>query len=208
MSDDMDTIDKLRIPTANIRRTTNLAAANANIFGMAFSIFMLSAPLMGWFDFESPTLGIVAAFGGLCEYAIGIYDWYEQRSVQSFIDFVFGILNFVVFYSVELGKYDIEVPYEGRTYAQGIFVVLLLIAFLALLVAVKDKGILYVVYTFLLGFGCIFLMVWEFGEKKWARKTSGYFFFVGSVFIWLTGLGNLLNSSFNTNMFAPVLPRL
>ena len=87
----MREIDNIRFPIINIRRTSNLAVAPANTFGMAMGLFMLSLPLTGWCDFRSPTLAIALVFGGLCEYIIGIYDWYQGKTVLCFIDFIFGL---------------------------------------------------------------------------------------------------------------------
>ena len=39
-------INSIRFPLINIRRTSNLAVAPINTFGLAIGLFMLAAPLM------------------------------------------------------------------------------------------------------------------------------------------------------------------
>ena len=89
-------LDSLRFPVFNYKRHSNLAVTPANLFAMAFGLYMIAAPMMGWIDFNSPTLGSALCFGGICEYLIGFYNWYEGRAIQSFIDFVFGLLHLLV----------------------------------------------------------------------------------------------------------------
>ena len=108
-------------PTFNIKRTANLAIAPVNYFGMAFGLFMLAAPMMGWISYRSPTLGAILCFGGICEYIFGILNWYEYRTIQSFIDFVFAFLHLTIFYTTDLGMYQIPVPIYYHTYMQGTF---------------------------------------------------------------------------------------
>ena len=95
-------LDSLRFPVFNYKRHSNLAITPANLFAMAFGLYMIAAPMMGWIDFNSPTLGSALCFGGICEYLIGFYNWYEGRGIQSFIDFVFGLLHLTIYFTFEL----------------------------------------------------------------------------------------------------------
>ena len=105
-------------------------------------LFMLSLPLTGWCDFRSPTLATALVFGGLCEYIIGIYDWYQGKTVLCFIDFIFGLLHLLIYYSFRLCEYEMQPIDENfESYLYGTFFTLYLVALLALVVACKDKGI-------------------------------------------------------------------
>ena len=64
-------LDTLRFPVFNYKRQPNFAITPANLFAMAFGIYMIAAPMMGWIDYNSPTLGSVLCFGGICEYLCG-----------------------------------------------------------------------------------------------------------------------------------------
>ena len=163
-----------------------------NFFALAMGLFMVSAPMMGWIDYESPTLGTAYMFGGFCQYLIGFYDFYSGRTLISFMDFIFALLHFTFYYTADLGKYDIAIPYEYITYMQGVFYCLWLALLVVLVLGFKNQGIMHRIYVFLLALGCIFLIVWEFSGKTWSRKTAGYIIFVASILIWYTGLARLI----------------
>lgn len=200
-------LDKMRFPISHIRRTSKLARAPANIFGMAFGLFMLAAPLMDWIGFESPTLGACFAFAGICEYIIGIFNWYEGRTVQSFVDFVFGFLHLTIFYTVELGKYSIEIP-RLNSYMQGTFYCLWFVMILMVILAAKDRGFMYLLNGLLLALGTLFIIIWEFSGRKWQRQLAGYFIFFASILLWLTGFFRVINAAFRDRIIPCIDPAL
>ena len=201
-------LDSLQFHPFNYRRACTFALTPANIFGMAFGLFMLSCPMMGWIDYNSPTLGSMLCFGGVCEYLCGFYNWHEGRGVQSFIDFVYGLLFLTIYYTTELGKYSIPIPYEYHTYMQGVFYILWLTMLIVLVMVAYTRGIMYLFNFLLLFFGCLFALVWHFCKDTWARKTSGYFIFIASIFLWLTGLFHLLNGVLRRHAIPCVEPKL
>ena len=201
-------LDGLVFPDFNIKRTANLAIAPANYFGMAFGLFMIAAPMMSWIDYRSPTLGAALCFGGICEYIFGFLNWYQHRTIQSFIDFVFGLLHLTVFYTTDLGMYQIPVPIEYHTYMQGVFYIFWFVMLLIVMVSLKDRGILYMVNIFLLAIGTIFVMVWEFSKKTWARKLAGYIIFITCILIWIAALCKLINEMMRGPIVPFVIPRI
>ena len=210
-------IEKIRFPIINIRRTSNLAVAPANTFGMAMGLFMLSLPLTGWCDFRSPTLATALVFGGLCEYIIGIYDWYQGKTVLCFIDFIFGLLHLLIYYSFRLCEYEIKPVDENfESYLYGTFFTLYLVVLVALAVACKDKGLIHLVNLFLLIISDIMIMVWQYrfkkdgGKKRLVRvkKAAGYFIFFSSISLWLTGVGKLINDIFQSDIIPLIRPDL
>ena len=208
-------IDSIRFPIINVRRTSNLAVAPVNTFGMAMGLFMLSLPLTGWCDFRSPTLATALMFGGLCEYIIGIYDWYQGKTVLCFIDFIFGLLHLLIYYSFRLCEYEIApVKEDFKSSLNGTFFTLYLVVLLALIIACKGKGILHLVNLGLLILTDIFIMVWQFllREKKDAvsriKQTAGYLLFLSSLSIWFTGVGKLINDIFQRDVIPMIKPDL
>ena len=208
-------IDSIRFPIINVRRTSNLAVAPVNTFGMAMGLFMLSLPLTGWCDFRSPTLATALMFGGLCEYIIGIYDWYQGKTVLCFIDFIFGLLHLLIYYSFRLCEYEIApVKEDFKSSLNGTFFTLYLVVLLALIIACKGKGILHLVNLGLLILTDIFIMVWQFllREKKDAvsriKQTAGYLLFLSSISIWFTGVGKLINDIFQRDVIPMIKPDL
>ena len=202
----LNEINRVPFPIITYREKLNLGLSVVNFFGMAMGLFMFAAPMMGWIDYESPTLGTAYMFGGFCEYLIGFYDWYQGRSMLSFIDFIFGLLHFTYYYTADLGKYEIFVPYEYHTYMQGVFYCLWLAMLLVVLLSTKNAGCIHLIYMFILALGTIFLIVWEFSKKTWARKTAGYIIFVASIFIWYAGLARLITNVYATDCMPLISP--
>jgi succinate-acetate transporter protein len=202
----LNELNRVPFPTINYRQKLNLGLSTVNFFALAMGLYMLTAPMMGWIDYQSPTLGTAYMFGGFCQYLIGFYDWYQGRTMLSFVDFVFGLLHLTYYYTADLGKYSIWVPNEYHTYMQGVFYCLWFAMLLVLLISVKDKGCIYSIYVFLLGLGCVFLIIWEFSKKTWARKAAGYIIFIASIFIWYAGLARLMNFVYSIDSFPLVSP--
>ena len=207
-ADNLVILDGLVFPDFNIKRTANLAVAPANYFGLAFGLFMIAAPMMGWIDYRSPTLGAALCFGGICEYIFGILNWYQRRTIQSFIDFVFGLLHLAVFYTTDLGMYQIPVPIFYHTYMQGVFYIIWFVMLLIVMISLRDRGLLYMINIFLLIFATIFVIVWEFSKRTWARKFAGYLIFFASILIWLTALLKLINEMMRGPVVPFVVPRI
>ena len=187
-------LDKIPFPTINYRQNLNMGLSTVNFFAWAMGLYMMSAPMMGWIDYETPTLGTAYMFGGICNYLIGFYDWYQGRTMISFIDFVYGLLHLVYYYTADLGKYGIWVPSEYYTYMQGVFYCLWLAMLLVVLVSLGNRGYIYKCIIFLLALGTIFLLIWEFAQKTWPRKTAGYIIFIASIYIWYAGLARLISN--------------
>jgi succinate-acetate transporter protein len=202
----LNELNRIPFPTINYRQKLHLGLSTVNFFALAMGLYMLSAPMMGWIDYQSPTLGTAYMFGGFCQYLIGFYDWYQGRTMLSFVDFVFGLLHLTYYYTADLGKYSIWVPNEYHTYMQGVFYCLWFAMLLVLLISLKDRGCIYLIYVFLLALGCIFLIIWEFSKRTWARKVAGYIIFIASIFIWYAGLARLMNYVYSIDSFPLVNP--
>ena len=213
----MREIDNIRFPIINIRRTSNLAVAPVNTFALAMGLFMLSLPLTGWCDFRSPTLATALVFGGLCEYIIGIYDWYQGKTVLCFIDFIFGLLHLLIYYSFRLCEYELtRVSEKFESYLIGTFFTLYLVILLGLILACKDKGLIHLVNLGLLIVADVLVITWQYCHKKysdWARlkrtkNAAGYFLFFSSLSIWFTGVGKLINDIFQKELIPTIQPDL
>jgi len=202
----LNELNRVPFPTINYRQKLNLGLSTVNFFALAMGLYMLTAPMMGWIDYESPTLGTAYMFGGFCQYLIGFYDWYQGRTMLSFVDFIFGLLHLTYYYTADLGKYSIWVPNEYHTYMQGVFYCLWFAMLLVLIISLKDKGCIYTIYVFLLALGTVFLIIWEFSKRTWARKAAGYIIFIASIFIWYAGLARLMNYVYSIDSFPLVSP--
>ena len=205
---EINTINNLKFPMVNIRRTSNLAVAPINTFSLAIMLFMFAAPLMHWCSLKSPTFGVSLACGGVCLYIMGIYNWYQNKNILCFIDFMFSFLNLLICYFVRTveDKSEENLVSIFENYMIATFFVLILVALAALAVASKKKGLIHLVYLGLLILSDVFIIVWiyrfEKGDKhlKRLRKVAGYFMFVASLALWYTGVGRFINEIFHTNM--------
>ena len=186
-------IDSLRFPVFNYKRQPNLALTPVNLFALAFGLYMITAPMMSWIDYNSPSLATALCFAGICEYLIGFYNWYDGRALQSFMDFIFGLLFLTIYFTTELGKYNLDIPYNYYTYMQGTFYCLWVAMLLALILSLFGRGFMYIINAFLLALGFIFVLVWHFSKKTWSRKTAGYILFVAACLIFITGFLHLIN---------------
>ena len=205
---EINTINNLKFPMVNIRRTSNLAVAPINTFSLAIMLFMFAAPLMHWCSLKSPTFGVSLACGGVCLYIMGIYNWYQNKNILCFIDFMFSFLNLLICYFVRTveDKSEEKLVAIFENYMIATFFVLILVALAALAVASKKKGLIHLVYLGLLILSDVFIIVWiyrfEKGDKhlKRLRKVAGYFMFIASLALWYTGVGRFINEIFHTNM--------
>jgi succinate-acetate transporter protein len=192
----LNELDRIAFPTINYRSKINFGLSVVNFFGMAMGLFMMAAPMMGWIGYESPSLGTAYMYGGFCEYLIGFYDWFQGRTMLSFIDFIFGLLHWTFYYTADLGKYSIWVPDEYYTYMQGVFYCLWFVMLLVVIVSLRGRGCIYLFYMFCLALATVFMIVWEFSQRTWPRKAAGYILFIASIFIWYAGLGRLISNVF------------
>ena len=202
-------INNIRFPLINIRRTSNLAVAPINTFSLAIGLFMIAAPLMQWCEFRSPTIGVAFTCGGICQYIIGIYNWYQNEAILSFIDFSFSFLFFLICYIQYFLDVD-KILLDLQNYIIGTFFILHLVSLLALAFACKNsknKGMIHLIYLGLLIFADIFIIVWEFRFKhnggnviKRLKKVTGYFLFFASVALWYSGVGKFINEIFQKKM--------
>ena len=202
----LNELNRVPFPTINYRQKLNLGLSTVNFFALAMGLYMLTAPMMGWIDYQSPTLGTAYMFGGFCQYLIGFYDWYQGRSMLSFIDFIFGLLHFVWYYTADLGKYSLWVPNEYHTYMQGVFYILWFALLIFVIISLKDRGCIHILYMFLLALALIFIVVWEFSKRTWPRKVAGYLIFVASILIWYAGLGRLVTNVYSNDCFPLLTP--
>ena len=66
-------LDNLQFPVFNYKRHPNLALTPTNYFALAFGLYMITAPMMNWIDYNSPSLASALCFAGICEYLMGLY---------------------------------------------------------------------------------------------------------------------------------------
>lgn len=218
MLETQNDINNIKFPMVNIVRTSNLAVAPINTFCLAIGLFMFAAPLMEWCQFRATTLSVSFACGGICLYIIGIYNWYEKKTVLCFFDFIFSFLNLLIcyfLYYVDQTKAGEDILKIFDNYMIATFFILYLVALIALGLASKNKGIIHLAYLGLLVLSDIFIIISIYRYKrnndkilKRLRKTAGYFLFSASLALWYSGVGKFINEMFEREMIPLVNPEL
>lgn len=209
--DDIDgriQLEKLKFPKINYVQKSTLAAPPLNLFAIALSLSMLAFAMMGWIDYESPTLGTLIGIGGLALYICGFYDWYQRNTMASFIDFVFAFLHLTIYFTAYLGKLGIYVPHQYYSYMQGTFYCIFLVGAIFIILGIKDKGPVHLLAFLVITIGIILVIIWEYSYRSWAKTIAGYFIFIGSIFLWICGLGKLLQKVFLLPSFPGISPIL
>ena len=77
---------------------------------------------------------------------------------------------------------------------QGVFYCLWFAILLFVIISLRGRGCMYIIYMFILALATVFMIIWEFSQNEWPRKAAGYCIFIATIFIWYTGLGRLMNS--------------
>ena len=80
---------------------------------------------------------------------------------------------------------------------QGVFYSLWFAILLFVIISLRGRGCMYLIYMFLLALASVFMIIWEFSQRTWPRKVAGYIIFVASIFIWYTGLARLMSSIYH-----------
>ena len=204
----LNILSGLKFPIINYRRLAYFGPSVVNFWAMAMGFFMISTPMMGWIPYESPSLSVSYWFAGACEYLIGFFDWYMGRTMLAFIDFIYGILFLTFYYTADLGKYQIYVPYFYHSYMQGVFYIIWFIVALFVILSLKERGVIYIFNMFLLALATVFVIVWEFSQRTWARKIAGYLLFFASICIWIAGLLRLLSVLYHSEAIPFAYPYL
>ncbi len=215
LKDNIYNYDNFPLPIINIKKISHSFISPINTFALAISLFMLSLPLLGWSDFRSPILSTSLLIGGICEYIMGIFNWYQGKTIIYFINFIFGLMNLLIYYSYEFAKYEIIVNENFESYLIGTFFVIYLVILLSLFYICKKKALIYKMNLGILIVSDIFIIAWQYiskneswYKKKDIKKVTGYFLFFASLTIWFNGIGNLWNEIFRSEFVPMMKPRL
>ena len=146
-------------------------------------------------DNSKQLLYFYLVFAGFAQIGFGIYDWFKGKTLTLLVNFLFGLLFiswFFKFYYIlnpEGGDVNEDEIYEGALYILWFT----LSAFL--IVAVKNKGILYSLDYLVIAVAFVFLFVDKYANQKWLQKAYGYSFLVSGCLFWITGLLRFINST-------------
>ena len=192
-----DTLEKIQSHVFHVKSENQLSDSIIDYFTMAIGLFMygiIHADIIVN-DNNKQLLYYYIAFAGFAQIGLGIYDWYKGKTLTLLVNFLFGFLFiswFFKFYYIinpEGGEVNEDELYEGALYILWFA----LSAFL--IVAVKNKGILYSLDYLVIAVAFVFLFVDKYANQKWLKKAYGYSFLVSGCLFWITGLLRFINST-------------
>ena len=137
---------------------------------------------------------------GIIQIILAIYDWYKGKSLTLFSNILFGLL-FISWYYKYKKILSTNQDHKDKKY-EGIIYILFVVITIAMLIASKNKGIMYPINYFVLVVAFAFMIVDKYVKKNnWCKQTFGYAFVVAGGLFWITGLMRLLNSQFLNKKF-------
>ena len=197
-----------KFPILKIKKSITFPTSSYSYFFISIGMFILGCGSTGWCNYGSNFINSVFLFLGICQYILGIYDWYQKNNILYFQNIIFGIwyISFFLNYIQINGLKRTKTIYSEM---QGVTDLLILIFVGTNIVLVKGRGILYTFDYFLLFICFAFLALCGYSNDYIIIiKIAGYIFFVTFVFFWFTGLSLVINDVFNKKIIGLVEPRI
>ena len=190
--------DQIKSQVFHVRLTNQLSDSILNYFTMSVGLFFYGYRFA---DIESKkeTKSLFYDFimiSGITQIILGIYDWYKRKSLTLLANILYGLL-FISWYFknhlLENKKKDEDD--EDKKYESIIYILFIVIT-LTMVIALKNKGVMYSINYLVMTVGFVFMVVDIFIKKDWAEKVFGYSFIVTAGLFWITGIMRILNNQF------------
>ena len=197
-----------KLPILKIQKSISFPTSSYSYFFISIGMFILGCGSTGWCTYGTNFINSVFLFLGICQYILGIYDWYQKNNILYMQNILFGIwyTSFFLNYIQINGLRRTNSIYSGM---QGVTDLLILLFVGTIIVLVKGKGILYTIDYFLLFLSFAFLALCGYSNDYIiVIKIGGYVYFVTFVFFWITGMSLVINDVFNNKIIGLVEPRL
>ena len=188
-------LQKIQNNLYHVKCKNQLSDSIINFFTMAIGFFMfgcMNAEILYSNETKYLFFGNLI-IAGIAQTILGIYEWYKGKSISILINFSFGLLFISWFFKYNLidqGEIVKDKSYEGTVYTIWFLLSLIII------VAVKNKGIIYSLNYIAVTAGFAFLFIDKFADQNLLKKIYGYIFIVAGGLFWITGLLRLVSSSF------------
>ena len=199
MKDQLD--NKITDQIFHIRLNNQLSDSILSYFSMSAGLCFygcLYADLDFAKDIESLVYEIIF-ISGIIQIILAIYDWYKGKSLTLFSNILFGLL-FISWYYKYKKILKKNSDYQDKKY-EGVIYILFTVIAITILIASKNKGIMYPINYLALVVAFAFMIVDKYVNRDWCKQTFGYSFVVSGGLFWITGLMRLLNSQFLNKRF-------
>ena len=186
----------------HIRLTNQLSDSILNYFSMSVGLFFYGCRYAK-LDFAKDTESLIYEIIFICgiiQIILSIYDWYKGKSLTLFSNITFGLL-FISWYYKYKKVLLLDPAHKDNKY-EGIIYILFAVITITMLIASKNRGIMYAINYLALLVAFAFMIVDKYAKKNsWTKQTFGYAFVVSGGLFWITGLMRLLNSQFLNRSF-------
>ena len=192
------TLEKIQNNVFHIQTQNQLSESIVNYFTIAVGLFMfgcIHADIIYSDGKKSFFYGNIIIVG-IAQIGLGIYDWYKGKSLTLLMNISLGFL-FVSWFFTDY--YDEE--RKDKEGSEGLIYILWALLGVAVIIGVKNKGILYSLDYLVLVVGFVFVCIDKYANQDWAKKTYGYIFIVGGALFWITGLLRFISNSFMDKAF-------
>ena len=185
----------------HVRLDNQLSDSILNYFSMLVALFFYVwcyAELTFAKNTESLIYEIIFICG-IVQIILAIYDWYKGKSLTLFTNILFGLL-FISWYYKYKKILKKNSDYQDKKY-EGVIYILFTVIAITILIASKNKGIMYPINYLALVVAFAFMIVDKYVNRDWCKQTFSYSFVVSGGLFWITGLMRLLNSQFLNKRF-------
>ena len=185
----------------HVRLDNQLSDSILNYFSMLVALFFYVwcyAELTFAKNTESLIYEIIFICG-IVQIILAIYDWYKGKSLTLFTNILFGLL-FISWYYKYKKILKKNSDYQDKKY-EGVIYILFTVIAITILIASKNKGIMYPINYLALVVSFAFMIVDKYVNRDWCKQTFSYSFVVSGGLFWITGLMRLLNSQFLNKRF-------
>ena len=197
-----------KLPLLKIQKYSVYPTAPYCYFFISIGFLILGCQATGWCKYGPTFINSAFLFLGICQYILGLYDWYQKYNLLSLQNIIFGIWYMSFF----LNTFEINGLKKSRNIfntVQGVVDLIMLFFISSLIIMVKGKGIAYSIDYFLLFFCYSFLALSGYSnEQITVIKIGGYIYFITFLFFWLTGISIIINDVFKNKIIKFVEPRI
>jgi succinate-acetate transporter protein len=162
--------------TIKISRVDIHANSPVGFLGFAFACFLTGVSFTKITDYTSTHLSEYFFFGGLCQFFIGIFDWYRGNTIGSFISINFGLYNIVFLFWELFPKYNIADIRANKS--AGIFNVGMSILTLSDFIDAFPGGKINLLNQFIVFISFILGTINSFKPNDNLTKAIGYIYFL------------------------------
>ena len=172
---------------------------------MSLSLFILSNKMIGWVKIGSTFCKCIFTIIGTCQYIIGLFDFFQGKTIRSLFNFVLGIFHMTFLFNT----YEINGLKQTENFGNPPQCIAFIFLFWIILsiIGINEYGLFNLITLgfFLIGFA--FGAIWGVSDGiNILEKISGYAFFVSFLLFFFVGFALTINIMKQDEIIPFVLP--